>query len=232
MKRIVLAAIVFSFSLCARGADISKIVQDTQRLAQSPEKITLVWWIPSEFWDVALRDNPNVTDAVRVQFIKVIEDYLVVVVVSADIGPMGGFTPKDRAAVEAGTELIVDGATIAPLATDKVSPDALNFVTMMKPVLENTLGQLGKGMEFLIYPNPPHGDTKISVMDKGGFSYMAFGNSFSFRTPIGSFLPAKIDVNTGDIFPGDYMYNPYSGAALLVKPAESAAPANAPVPHD
>src|SRR3546814_1038795 len=160
MKRIVLAAMVFFFSLSARGCDIQKLDQDTQRLAQSPEKITLVWWIPSEFWDVALRDNPKLTDEGRVQFVKAIDDYLVVVVVSADIGPMGGFASKDRAAVEAGTELVVDGATIAPLAADKMSPDALNFVTMMKPVMGNMLGQLGKGMEFLIYPNPPHGDTK------------------------------------------------------------------------
>src|SRR3546814_20464381 len=97
----------------------------------------------------------------------------------------------------------------------------------------NMLGQLGKGMEFLIYPNPPHGDTKISVMDKGGFSYMAFGNRFSFRTPVGSFLPDKIDLSTGDIFPGDYMFTPYSGAALSVRspsPPAQHGPETAPTP--
>src|SRR3546814_14095242 len=80
------------------------------------------------------------------------------------------------------------------------------------PGVGSMIGQLCNGMEFLIYPTPPNGNTKISVMDKGWFSYMAFGNRFSFRTPVGSFLPDKIDMSTGDIFPGDYMFNPYSGA--------------------
>src|SRR3546814_2007703 len=97
---------------------------------------------------------------------------------------MGGFASKDRAAVEAGTELVVDGATIAPLAADKMSPDALHFVTLMQPVMGNILGQLRQGMEFLIYPNPSPVYTKISVMDKGGFSYMAFGNRMLGRSHV------------------------------------------------
>lgn len=214
MRNIILVMAMLSVSLLARGADFQRIVQDTQKLARTPSEITLVWWIPSEFWDVVMRDNPSVTEAARTQFIKSLDNYLVIVVVDADVGPMGGLSPKDRAAIESNTQLLVDGVAVSPLALDEMSPDALNFVTMMKPVMENALGQLGKGMEFFVYPNPPRGETRISALKPGRFSYTAFGNKFDWRLPVGSLLPNKVDKKTGEVFPGDYMFNPYTGDAL------------------
>jgi hypothetical protein len=230
MKRIIFALVIAFLSLSARSADLQKVIQDTQRMAQEPSRVTLVWWIPTEFWDVVLQNNPKVTDETRAQFTKAMSAYLVFVVVCADVGPVGGMSPKDRAAIDANTKLSVGGNVIAPLTRDAMSADALNFVTMMKPMMANMLGQFGQGVEFLVYPNPPKGAEKISAVRPGSFSYTAFGHRYDWRLPIGSLLPPRIDEKTKQIFPGDYLFNPYTGEKLSETPVQPGGPANGSQP--
>ena len=214
MKRTFLTLVIVFLSLTVRGADIQKLVHDTQRMTQDPSSYTLVWWIPAEFWDLVLQSNPKVTAEARMRLVNIMNDYLLFVVVSSDLGPLGGMSPKDRAAIEANTTLSVGGEDVAPLTKETMSADALNFVTMMKPVMANMLGQFGQSMEFLVYPNPPKGAEKISAVKSGGFSYTAFGHRYDWKLPIGSLLPPKIDEKTKQSFPGDYLFNPYTGEKL------------------
>jgi hypothetical protein len=230
MKQIIFVLVIAFLSLSARSADLQKVIQDTQRMAQEPSRVTLVWWIPTEFWDLALKNNPQATVEARAQFTKAMSDYLVFAVVSADMGPLGGMSPKDRAAIEANTTLLVGGNVIAPLTKDTMSADALNFVTIMKPLMANMLGQVGQGMEFLVYPNPPKGAEKISAVKPGSFSYTAFGHRYDWSLPIGSLLPPKIDEKTKQIFPGDYLFNPYTGEKLSKTPVQPGGPASGSQP--
>jgi hypothetical protein len=225
MKQILFALAIAFLSMTARGVELQKIMQDTQRLANDPSQMTIVWWIPVEFWDAVLRDNPKVTKEARAQFSKVMDPYLVFAVASLDVGPLGGMTPKDRATVEANAQLMVGGKIVVPVKADRLSPDAQNFVTMMKPMMANMLGKFGQGIEFLLYANPK-GAQKISAVNRGSFSYTAFGHRFDWRLPIGSFLPPKIDEKTKEVFPGDYLYNPYTGEKLSEKPVQPQAGAN------
>lgn len=215
MRRALMAAVLCLAGVGAGAADIQKVVADTQRLVQEPSSVLMVWWIPTEFWDFALKDNPSITPEIRKQFETVLGSYVVFAVVAADVGPMGGMTPRPRDRIEAETQLIVDGKPVAPLKADEISPDARNFVAMMKPMMANTLGQFGQGMEFMLYPNPVReGGPRIEATREGRFSYSAFGHSFDWRLPIGSLLPPRVDPATGEKFPGDYKFNPYTGGKL------------------
>jgi hypothetical protein len=40
---------------------------------------------------------------------------------------------------------------------------------------------------------------------------------FTWRLPLPRLLPAKVDPRTGQEFPGDYLFNPYTGESLVVK---------------
>lgn len=222
MKRILFSLAIAFLSLSARSADIQKVIQDTQRIAQEPSRLTLVWWIPTEFWNVVRQNYPKVTDEAHAQLTKAMDDYLVFVVVCADVGPLGGMLPKDRAAIEANTTLSVGGKVIAPLTKDTMSADVLNFVTIMKPMMANMLGQFGQGMEFLVYPNSPKGGEKISAVKPGSFSYTAFGHRYDWKLPIGSLLPPKMNEKTKQVFPGDYLFDPYTGEKLSAAPVQPA----------
>jgi len=220
MKIIRLVMIIACLSVSVRGADLANLLHDTQKLAQDPSNFTLVWWIPTEYWDVSLRNNPQVTDEARARLDRVLSGYLVFAVTSADIGPMGGMTPKDHDAINTNTELLINGKIIVPLKNDDISIDALNFISVMKPMMANMLGRFGQGLEFLIYPNPPEGSQKVSVTKSGRISYIAFGHRFEWNLPLGSFLPPKLDPKTKQVFPGDYIYNPYTGDKLTMDLAQ------------
>lgn len=227
MKQIIFAFFIAFLNINAKGAELQKIIQDTQRLAQEPSRITIVWWIPIEFWDVVLRKNPGVTDDARVQFCKAMNEYLVFAVMSADVDPFGGISTKERAAIETNTELSIAGTIVTSLNTDTLSATARQFISIMKPSMANMLGQFGKGMEFLVYPNRCQ---KISALNPGSLSYTAFGNRFDWRLPIGSLLPPKIDEKTKQVFPGDYLYNPYTGERLSTTVAQPQGFANGSQP--
>jgi hypothetical protein len=218
MNRILIAALLCLTAAGAGAADLQKLVQETQRMAQEPSKVLLVWWIPTEFWGEAMKDSPGVTPEIRKQFEDTLDAYMVFAVVAVDVGPMGGMTPRGRARIEADSRFIVDGKPVPLLAPEQINSDALNFVSMMKPLMTNMLGQFGQGMEFLLYPNPAaEGGTRISAGSDGRFAYSAFGHDFDWRLPLGSLLAPKVDPTSGEQFPGDYKFNPYTGSPLSSK---------------
>jgi len=208
---------MLALSIFAKAADIQKLVTETQRLAQEPNEITLIWWIPTEFWATVLRDNKQVSEEQKEAFAKILNDYLVFAVVSADMGPMGGMTPKPRAKVIESTELRVGKTVVAPLNSSEISADMRNFVDMMKPMMANMLGQFGQGIEFLVYPNPAAGAPRVDATKSGFLAYTAFGHKYDWKLPLSCLLPPKFDVKTKQEFPGDYIFNPYSGERLSVK---------------
>lgn len=219
MKRtLALLALLISAGALAHGADISKLITETQRMSQGAKNLTLVWWIPTEFWDASLAQNPAVTEEQRKEFTAVLDRYVVIAVASVDIGAFGGMTPKSRDAVLENTELKIGGSVRAVLDDSEVSPDASNFVRMMKPMMANMLGQFGQGIEFMLYSNVgDDGERLIRATAQGRMNCTAFGNAFEWTLPLGSLLPPKLDPKTGQEFPGDFMFNPYTGTKLVTK---------------
>jgi len=219
MKRtLTLLVLLISASALSHGADIPKLVSETQRMSQSAKNLTLVWWIPTEFWDASLAQNPGITEAQRKEFTEVLDRYVVVAVASVDIGAFGGMTPKSRDAVMENTEVKIGGSVCAVLDDSEVSPDASNFVRMMKPMMANMLGQFGQGIEFILYSNiGNNGERLIRATEKGRLDCIAFGNAFEWTLPLGSLLPPRFDPKTGQEFPGDYLFNPYTRTKLVTK---------------
>jgi hypothetical protein len=47
---------------------------------------------------------------------------------------------------------------------------------------------------------------------------------FRYRLPLGSFLDPAVDVKTGETFPGNYHFNPFTGSPLSKPAGAKAAP--------
>ena len=61
------------------------------------------------------------------------------------------------------------------------------------------------------------GDNRTAGLDprkKGSFNYKVGAETYHWRLPLGSLLEPKKDDSTGDEFPGDFLYNPYTGKKL------------------
>lgn len=218
MKRLplLLLTLVLPILHC-RAVEISKLTADTQRLDQESQQLTMVWWIPTEFWQATLEKTPNVTEAQRNEFVRVLDNYTIFAVASLEVGPFGGLTAKPRQTVLENITFSINGTEQTVLGSSEISPDALNFVQMMKPMMGQMLGQFGQGLEFILYANPPPKGKKLSAKKEGGFRLFLFGKNFDWKLPLPSLLPPKIDPKTKQEFPGDFRFNPYTGEELQSK---------------
>ncbi|MGW8182090.1 MAG: hypothetical protein ACWGQW_25455, partial [bacterium] len=95
--------------------DMQMFVNDLQRMVQDGQKMSLVWWIPNEYWEVLSENDPAMSGELASRFVSVVDDYLIFVVIDAKVGPFGGVTSKPRSEVL--TNLRVDlkkGIALSP----------------------------------------------------------------------------------------------------------------------
>lgn len=225
MKRIILSIIIITFlngsHLWAEGVDLQEFIQETQKLDQGANSFRLIWWIPTEYWKESFRNAPNMTDGQKESFYKAVDDYIVLSVIDAKTTNFGSIVPSSRAEIISKLSLLIGpGKLMKSLPDTEVSNDARNLFAMMKPVMANMLGQFGQGMEFICFKGfDSKGRRLLEPMGNTSFSAKLGDAMFKWRLPLGSLLPPKYDPQTEEKFPGNYIYNPFTGSKLLRKPS-------------
>ena len=53
------------------AVDIQQLVQDTQRFNQDARVTKMVWWIPVEFWEATLEQDPGLTEEQKKEWLFV-----------------------------------------------------------------------------------------------------------------------------------------------------------------
>jgi hypothetical protein len=210
-------AVFFLGVSATRATDIQQLVQETQQMSHESEHLTLVWWIPLEFWEVSLNSNPNVTAAARKQMLSALEDFQIVALFRARAGINGLTEVPPREEMLASARFELNGKAIEPLDVAKISVGAQALVATLKPLLGGMLGQLGQGMQLVVYPSKLDGKRLIDPNKSGGFQYTLYDQNFHWRLPLASLLPKKMDPTTKEEFPGNFDFNPYTGGKLISK---------------
>ncbi len=202
----------------ARAVNMQQLMQDTQRMSQDGTRMSLVWWIPQEFWEISLSANPAVTPEGRAQILKALDDYTIFVLVRAESG-FGGMTALgSREDLLLNSKLEIGGQVISPIPLDSVSGGAYTIVAGMKPMLGRLLGQFGQLMELVVYPSKKDGKPIFDPKVAETFTYTLYEHTFTWHLPLGSLLPPKLDPRTKEQFPGNYQFNPYTGTRLTAAP--------------
>ncbi len=206
-------------TLLSQNVDVAKLVEETQQVKMGNKHVAVVWWIPNEYWEKSFKDDPTVTEEMTKEFIEVFNEYLMLAVIDSDLGPFGGVKNKDVDSIKNNIRVILSDQTILkPLPEEKISGDASNFISMIKPMFTKMMGQFGSGMNFILFRGVDEDGKRL--LDPGvenRFEVNLYAEKFSFRLPLGSLLPDKYDPETGEIFPGNYNYNPYTGVELELK---------------
>src|ERR1700722_4007615 len=211
-------AAIFSWICPAHATDLQQLVQETQKISQDASNMTMVWWIPQEFWDASLSTNPSVTPESRKQILDALENFQIVALFRGKTG-IGGLTDvPSREDMVAHARFESNGKVIEPLEPAQVSTGAQTMLAALKPLLSGMLGQLGQGMQLVVYPSKKDSDRLIDPKKKGSFQYTLFEKTFQWHLPLASLLPKKMDPKTKEEFPGTFDYNPYTGDKLSYKP--------------
>lgn len=224
MRQTILTAALISFlaggALLGQAVDLQKLSQETMQWDRDQEVIRLVWWIPTEFWRESFKSNPNLAEEQKQAFYKAVDDYVVVVVIEAKLSALGSLTPSPQERIAERLSLAV-GQTEKrrPLSESEIRGDARNLFAVMKPVMESMLGQFGQGMVFFCFDGmDAEGNRLLDPGRENFFSIDLGGKTYNWRLPLGSLLPPKYDAETGEEFPGNYVYSPFSGRKLTSAP--------------
>jgi hypothetical protein len=203
--------------LCqATQVDITALTQETQRMSQKADEMTMVWWIPEEYWRVSFAQNPAVTEAQSEELLKTLRPYTVVVAVDGTIGSFGGVTYTPETTLRNSIQLVDEqGNAYRPLSDPEIDADTKNFLVMMKPALASVLGPIGQNMHFFVFPAKGKGGKQIADAKKeGAFSLRLAGKEFKWRLPLGSLLPPKTCPVDGEKLNGAWKFCPWHGSKL------------------
>ena len=199
-----------------RKININELLQETQKASDKIEEMILIWWIPEEFWRASFEQDPTLTAAQTEDFIKILRPYLLIVAVDGNVGAFGGVTYKPEVITRNSIEVIDgQGTHYRPLSRDKIDPDTANFLSMMKPVFINMLGQMGQNMHFFLFPAKNAAGRDIALAKReGSFSVKLDKKIFKWRLPLGSLLPQKICPVDGEKLNGAWKFCPWHGVEL------------------
>jgi hypothetical protein len=196
--------------------DPSSLIRETQKMLNENHKLTLVWWIPEEFWRTTLAANPDMTTNRVENFLKPLKPYIFVAVVKGEFGTFGGVTYQTETDIRSNLFLFDNqGNQYSPLDNADLNPDVQIFLGMMKPVLANMLGSMGKNFDFYAFPaTDKTGKAIANAKTDGSFTVQVAQDKFKWRLPLGSLLPQKICPKCGEKFGGNFKYCPYDGTPL------------------
>jgi len=210
----------------AAGPGLTDLIRETQKRGELPGRITVVWWLPEEFWNLSLKKGAVVGDEQQAEFLKAVRPYLIFAAVDGKVGALGGTEFVDPETIRSGFRIVDrSGRSYSPLPDPQIPADVKNLSAMMKSVLGNMLGAMGQGMSIVILPaTEPDGSVIAAATREGSFSVEFAGQSFTWRLPLASLLPAKVCPIDGERMSGAWKYCPFHG-----KPLEDA---DKPAPHD
>lgn len=201
---------------------LDELVEETQKSSTEADKLNLVWWIPVDFWRLSLAEDKTITKEQTEEFVRALSPYVIVAIVDGKIGTLGGMTYKSEAELRLITKLVdQEGASYAPLATDRVDATANTLLGVMKPILANMLGPMGTNMHFFVFPGTnksakPVADSK----SENEFTVKIGTASYKWKLPLASLLPPKFCPIDQEKMKGDWKFCPYHGEKLAPRPTK------------
>jgi hypothetical protein len=201
-------------SAVASEPDLTTLTQETQRMSQKADALTLVWWIPEEFWKASLAQQKQLSAEQVEGFLKVLKPYIVVVVVKGKIGLTSTFESEET--VRANTKVIDDkGNSLTPLSDADVDNTAKGVLGMLKPVFASTMGALGQNMHIMLFSaKTADGRQVVDTKQKGQFKVSVADKEFRWRLPFDSVLPQKTCPKCKEDCKGSWEYCPWCGTKL------------------
>jgi hypothetical protein len=200
----------------ADNIDLQALTLETQKMSQKPDEMTMVWWIPEEFWAASFAQTPDMTASQIEEFLKVIRRYTILVVVDGTMGAFAGVTYKSEDVIRATTRLLdAQGKSYAPKANEEIDADTTNMLQMIKPVFVNMLGPMGQNMHFLLFPGSDETGTPIAnAKGKGRLNVKVGDREFTWRLPLDALLPPQVCGNCKQDCKGSWFFCPWCGTKI------------------
>jgi hypothetical protein len=134
---------------------VDALTMEGQGSATPTDGFNLVWYIPPEFWRVAMLQDKMLTPAGVDEMCGVLDPYFIVGVVRADVSVTGAFRFHDEKRVRdrLTVEYVRDGKTRTLAPVKNLEGDVGALLEQMKPVLGAAMGSMGESLHFYVFSN-------------------------------------------------------------------------------
>ena len=204
----------------ATDVDSGLLTQELQRTSNE-EGIQVAWWMPAEFWAVALGNEKSLTPAQTEEVMKILRQYSFIAVVD---GNVGGATVDfmDREAVAKSlTVEVVDaaGKTRKVVPVEPVPDDVKPLLSVLVAAMGAAMGNLGRNLHFFVFQDQVEDVRLFSPFDAGAVVVKLSGRdkrpdiSLSIERPIDSLLVPRLCAN-GKPAHVSWSYCPWDGKKL------------------
>lgn len=198
----------------AAAVDSQKLAQEVQISRQDEKGLRVVFWMNREFWDASMASTVPSAEQ-RATVLKRLDGYEIVAVLETKASTMGVLLGTSRDELMKKVSLQTGTVTLKPLSDDQLSAEMQEFLKNMQPMMGAIMGQLGQNLHMLVFKGiDVAGRRLLDPLQPGSFKVLLGDEAFAFRLPLGSLLPTTYDAETGEQFPGNYLYSPYSGRKL------------------
>lgn len=197
--------------------DVEALIHETQRSVPGNDQMSMVWWMPEDFWRISFAQEKALTAEGSEEMLKALKPYTLVAVVDGKMGPMGGVSFRPEADVRKDIVLVdTSGKEHRPLADDAINKDVKLFLGYIKPILSNMLGPMGESMYFFAFPaRGESGKPLADPLSEGSLSIKVGEHSFDWKLPLGSLMPAKMCPKDKEVLNGAWSYCPWHGERLV-----------------
>ena len=205
-------------SFAARGIAPPKLNAELMQSRQDSSHFTLAMWLSAEMFRSSVAATMKPGDAQRV--VDALKGYQIYGVIDATIdGEKASIIAADRAQLRASARLqLGDRAPRAAVPVAELPSSVQAAVEVLKPMMASLLGKFGDSMEFIVFKDADEHGNSIADPRSDLVTTLSFDKeSFTWRLPLVSLLPLRVDAATGDTFPGDYAFSPFTGNKLAVQ---------------
>lgn len=205
---------ILSFSQVKTQTD--RMIEEIQQVKQNQTDMKLVWWIPTEYWEVALQENGSITQQ-QLEYLKeLLNDYTIVAAGDYNLDSESGvinFSVNDSS-----KKVVFYGLQdqkVTPLKESEIDDKVLIIVNQtLKPLFAQMLGKMGSGVNFFIYNNLENGKRIIDPNLPGSFKVDLNGEIFQWKLPLVSLMKEKTCPVDQQKMSGNWIFCPFHGNKL------------------
>lgn len=202
----------------AYATDIAELFRDAQKSRITPEEMTVAWWItPDIFVAGATAAAPGEAELAR--HLQSMSGVIIFLVTHNRLDAEGRHVPVNDGEDGRNARLEIEsGPVLVPLRNSEIDEHLYAFMENARPTLANAAGSIGEGFYFTVFRQPPVPLKRVDPREPGRMTLHFAGATFTWRLPLPSLMPGRIDRRTGETFPGNYRFNPYTGDHLAPAP--------------
>ena len=182
---------------------------------QDGHRVALGFWLSTQMFRNSLAGQMKPEEIERVAHF--LRGYAIYAIMDASLdGEDASIVPFDRGRMRASARLrLGDRAPRAPIPESELPKGVRAATQVLKPLMTGMLGKFGDAMEFVVFDDADeHGDSMADPRARLPVTLSFDQESFTWRLPLVSLQPVRVDPETGDTFPSDFDFNPFTGTRL------------------